>query len=403
MKIKIPSHLTDAELIVELKRLVCCEREMTVALIVHLVEFDTRRLYLGAGFSSLYMYCREVLRLSEYESYHRIKAARAARRFPIILDKLGEASLTLTTVRLLAPHLTRENYQDLIAWASGKSKRQVEELLARLFPKPDVPVVIRKLPWPAVTGTAPVEYAIPTASDTPDDASGQVAPTILSFDSSAAPEAPTLPPRRAVIRPLSPGRYSFQLTLSASAYEKLQCAQDMLGYAVPSGDEAEIIDRALTALLEELARKKFADTDRPRASRAGANRWPYVPAKVKREVWVRDAGRCAFIADDGRRCEARRFIQFHHVIPRCKPTPDKIQLRCQAHNAYEADRYYGPREPDRGDDFVREPALQWQFADQPTGPGASSPSARPVTGVPTSLGLLAAGQGSVGPRSGPRV
>src|SRR5713101_5280626 len=121
MKTKIPSHLTDAELVAELKRLVCCEREMTVALIVHLVEFDTRRLHLGAGFSSLYMYCREVLRLSEYESYNRIKAARAARRFPVILDKLGQAALSLTTVRLLAPHLTRDNYQDLIAWASGKS------------------------------------------------------------------------------------------------------------------------------------------------------------------------------------------------------------------------------------------------------------------------------------------
>jgi hypothetical protein len=192
-----------------------------------------------------------------------------------------------------------------------------------------------------------------------------------------------------------------QFTLSGSTYEKLQCAQDLLGHAVPSGDEAEIIDRALTALLEELARKKFADTDRPRASRAGANRWPYVPAQVKREVWIRDAGRCAFIADDGRRCEARRFIEFHHVIPRGKPTADNIQLRCQAHNAYEADLYFGPREPVRGDDIVREPAGKWRFSEPATGPGASSSSGRAVTPFPSSPGLVAAGQGSAGPRSGP--
>src|SRR5205809_7194885 len=182
MKIKIPSHLTDAELVAELKRLVCCERETTVTLIVHLVEFDTRRLYLGAGFSSLYMYCREILRLSEYESYHRIKAARAARKFPVILEKLGEARLTLATVRLLAPHLTRENHQDLIAQASGKSKRQVEELLARLFPQPDLPTVIWELPSP------------PSAETT--------APATLAFDSSATPAAPAPPPVRAVTRPL---------------------------------------------------------------------------------------------------------------------------------------------------------------------------------------------------------
>ncbi|HEY3121776.1 MAG TPA: hypothetical protein VGL15_14215 [Vicinamibacteria bacterium] len=351
MKIKIPSHLTDGELTAELKRLVCDERERTVIVVAHLVEFDARRLYLGAGFPSLYMYCRGVLRMSEYESYHRIKAARAARRFPVILEKLGEASLTLATVRLLAPHLTRENHQDLIAQASGKSRRQVEELLARLFPQPDLPTRVWKLPSPDVTPAVPA---------------------VLSFDSSAAPAASETASPRTVIRPLSPGRYGMQVTLSGNTLEKLECAKDMLSHAVPSGDEAEIIDRALTALLEQLARKKFADTERPRPGRGGAFRWPYVPAKVKREVWVRDAGRCAFIADDGRRCEARRFIQFHHVIPRCKPTPDKIQLRCQAHNGYEADRYYGPSEPDRGDDFVREPAPQWQFGEEPTGPGASS-------------------------------
>jgi hypothetical protein len=267
----------------------------------------------------------------------------------VILEKLGDASLTLATVRLLAPHLTRENHEDLIAQTSGRSKRQVEELLARLFPQPDLPTRVWKLPSPDVTPAAP---------------------ETLSFDSSAAPAASETASPRAVIRPLSPGRYGMQVTLSDSTLEKLECAKDMLSHAVPSGDEAEVIDRALTALLEELARKKFADTDRPRASRGGAARWPYVPAKVRREVWVRDAGRCAFISDDGRRCEARRFIQFHHVIPRCKPTPDKIQLRCAQHNGHEADRYYGPREPDRGDDFVREPAPQWQFADQPTGPGA---------------------------------
>ena len=347
MKIKIPSRLTDAELIAELKRLVCDERERTVVVVAHLVEFDARRLYLGAGFPSLYRYCREVLRLSEYESYHRMKAARAARKFPVILEKLADASLTLAAVRLLAPHLTPENHQELIAQASGKSKRQVEELLARLFPQPDLPTVIWELPSP------------PSAETT--------APATLAFDSSATPAAPAPPPVRAVTRPLSPGRYGFQVTLSAATLDKLECAKDMLGHAVPSGDETEVIDRALTALLEELAQKKFADTDRPRASRGGSYHWPYVPAKVKRKVWVRDAGRCALIADDGRRCEARRFIQFHHVIPRCKPTPDKIQLRCAAHNAHEADRYYGPRETDRGDGFVREPAPEWQFGDQPSG------------------------------------
>src|SRR5438128_10694673 len=61
-----------------------CEREATASVIAHLAELDARRLYLGAGFSSLFTYCCDVLHLSEPAAYNRIEAARAARRFPAI-------------------------------------------------------------------------------------------------------------------------------------------------------------------------------------------------------------------------------------------------------------------------------------------------------------------------------
>jgi hypothetical protein len=93
MKNHSPSHLSDTELAVEMKRLAGCERETTAALISHLAEFDARRLYLGAGFSSLFTYCTEVLRLSEHEAYNRIVAARVGHRFPLVRDMLCEGSL----------------------------------------------------------------------------------------------------------------------------------------------------------------------------------------------------------------------------------------------------------------------------------------------------------------------
>jgi hypothetical protein len=104
MKINIPSHLSDAELVAELTSLASRERGVTAHLIAHLAEFDARRLYLAAGFSFLFAYCTAVLRLSEPEAYNRIEAARAARRFPVIRDRLTEGSLTMTTVRILASH-----------------------------------------------------------------------------------------------------------------------------------------------------------------------------------------------------------------------------------------------------------------------------------------------------------
>ncbi len=232
MLITHASHLSNTELTAELNRLACCEREATAALIVHLAEFDARRLFEGAGYSSLFKYCMAVLRLSEDAVYNRIKAARAARRYPVIIDQLECGALTPTTVRLLAPRLTPENHQELLTAASGKGKQAVEELLARRFPQPDVPARVRRVPSrPAAPAleVAPVGAAAPNTC--PPDADGE--PLAAAPAAAAGAEVPLvlLVPvaARPVVRPLAPERYEIRFTASAEMREKLRLAQDLLG------------------------------------------------------------------------------------------------------------------------------------------------------------------------------
>ncbi len=66
----------------------------TVALIVHLAEFDARRLYAGAGYSSTFRYCLEVLHLSEDAAFNRIEVAPAARDHPLMLEMLLSGALS---------------------------------------------------------------------------------------------------------------------------------------------------------------------------------------------------------------------------------------------------------------------------------------------------------------------
>jgi hypothetical protein len=103
-------QLSDAQLTAAVHRLARDERSATLALVVHLAVFDERRLYLGAAYPSLFAYCRAVLKLSEHEAYHRILAARTGRAFPLVFEMLDSARINLTTVRLLATHLTPENH-----------------------------------------------------------------------------------------------------------------------------------------------------------------------------------------------------------------------------------------------------------------------------------------------------
>ena len=101
---------------------------------------------------------------------------------------------------------------------------------------------------------------------------------------------------------------------------------------------------ALTALLEKLAREKCAATERPRAGRPTAPGSRHIPAEVKRAVWLRDGGRCAYVGRSGRRCTEAGFLEFHHVKPYAaggESTVDNIQLRCRAHNVYDAELYFG--------------------------------------------------------------
>lgn len=154
------STLTDRDLIAEVKRLAQTERGATAALVASLAEMDARKLYLGEGCSSLFTYCTRVLHLSEHAAYGRIEAARAARRFPVVLERLESGQLTLSNLSLLRPHLTDENCLAQLDAVRFASKRDVERLVAAIARQPDVAAMIRKLPNQAAVLTPAVQATL---------------------------------------------------------------------------------------------------------------------------------------------------------------------------------------------------------------------------------------------------
>jgi hypothetical protein len=342
------SRLSDADLVARLKGLAARERDATAQIVAHLAEMDTRDVHLREGYGSLFAYCRDALGLSEAEAFNRIEVARAARRFPVILELLAAGAVHLTTVRLLAPHLTPGNHREVLESARGKRKAEVEKIVARLSPQPDVPPSVRKLPAPRGEADS-VPVPLP-------------APGLPAAAPDLALAALPVPARPAVVTPLSPDRYKLQLTIAGETLEKLRLAKDMLGHAIPSGEDAAIVDRALTVLLGELAKQKFADTRKPRPSRGSKLRARYIAAAVKRAVWVRDVGRCAFVGTSGHRCNERRFLEFHHLDPYAlggEASVDQIALRCRSHNDYEGRLYFGKRRSPDGSARVLEDAAAY--------------------------------------------
>jgi len=313
------------------------EDTATATVLDHVAEFDARKLYRAAGYSSMFAYCVEKLHRSEDAAYKRIQAARAAHRFPAIFDMVADGRLHLSAVCLLAPHLTEETSQELLAAVTHRSKAQIELLLAERFPRPDVPPRVQALP--SAPPSAPAELA-PAQDGAMDQPLVELAPGQVQ-----APNVPVRTEGRGRVKPLAPQRFAVQFTMGRGAHDKLCYVQELLGHQMPSGDLAQIFERALDALIPQLEQRKFAATNRARPRRRGSSRNPrYIPPDVQRAVWRRDRGQCTFVSEDGHRCQARKFLEFDHVQEVARggeATESGIRLRCRAHNQYAAECTFG--------------------------------------------------------------
>jgi hypothetical protein len=353
-------HLSDSSLLRELADSVSQDRTTTARMLAQIAEVDERKLYLPAGYSSMFLFCLHELRMSEDVAYKRIRAARAARQFPAIFAALAEGRLHLAAVVLLTPHLTPETADELLATAEYKSKAEIELLIARRFPQPDVPTLLRAIA-PATTLEPPA--APPAETPALQLAPGPVVPTVEPNSRvQMVPLSEPLPPR-AKSTPLSPGRFALQVTVDQQTYDQLRYAQALLGHAVPSGDVAELVKRALHSLVHDLEKRKFAKCARSGQPRGTGNA-RCIPAMVKRAVLERDGGQCTFVSEKGKRCESRTRLEWDHVEAVARggqATVAGIRLLCRAHNQFAAECAFGT-EFMRG---KRERAREWAGRSSP--------------------------------------
>jgi 5-methylcytosine-specific restriction endonuclease McrA len=367
------TSFSDDELLRRLSDLLGQSRRDEADLVAHIGEVDSRRLYAREASPSMFAYCTEVLHLSEAEAYLRIAAARASREHPLLLTMLADGRLHLTAIAKLAPHLTLENREVLLKRAAHRSRREVEELVAELSPRPDAPAVMRKLPDRRDGTMSPGPRLGPDAEALSlglrPEGGASVDPELrpdgvatrepeLRPDRVAAagveprpPGAAVLPAssgtRPAVIEPLAPARYRVQFTASAELHDKLERLRALMRPSVPDGDLGAIVEQAVTEKLQRLEARRFARTQAPRETPSQSETSPttrQIPAAVKRAVYERDGGRCCYADKQGRRCTARQGLEFHHRHPFGRGGDHSlanVALVCRSHNGFLAEVDYG--------------------------------------------------------------
>ena len=299
------SDIKDTDLISRTKTLRDTEHESMTQLLQHLIETEKRRLDLDLGYSSLFDYCVNYLEYSGAAAGRRIQAARCIRRYPVVLEMLERHELSLTTISQIEGILTDDNYKDILSRVKDASYRDVEKIACELRP----PLKLRDRVKPVCVAVKP-------------------APSSNQNARAAHVERKML----------------VQFLASEAQVDKVEKVKQLLSTRDPNMALADVIEVLADEYLERHGHEARHERREKRKTTPGSNsrrrEWKnthsrHVPDAMRDQVHVRDEGRCAYAAPDGKRCECRTGLQIDHMEPYSRGgvrTPENLRLLCAAHN-----------------------------------------------------------------------
>ena len=394
------SALSDDRLLERTKELSRIEHHLEVVVIDHLREIQKRRLYLRRGFSSLFDYAVRELGYSDAAAWRRIKAMRLCADVEGVRERLQNGTMTLNAAAQLqhafdrqerkkeraarsapggtgcgaaaqsqdgaapprpaerkpAPVLDPEARRELVEQASGKSSRQVMQLLAEVDPELAAPADrVRPLGGGRWELKAVIDDECRRGLERLQGLLSHVDPhlTLGQLMGRLVREGldrhdPGRPPRGRRAAPAKGAEQtSAAKTQAASARGAASAAK--VSAQAPAQPEDEAADRSDTSAAKpatdttsapktrRLDRPAAAPQTRTSAAKTGVT-GRAIPAAVKREVWRRDRGRCRYVdRTSGRRCGSQHLLQIDHVVPYAcggAAEPNNLRLLCAAHHRY---------------------------------------------------------------------
>jgi 5-methylcytosine-specific restriction endonuclease McrA len=393
------ASLSDKKLLSALRDLVKKEKQTTLTILLHLAEVDRRELYLGYGFSSLYDYCVGALNYSRSAAGRRISTARCIRRYPEIYDLLDSDEVSSSTIGLVAPILDDENHDLLLREIRGKSRRQVETIVAAY--KPAIAFRDRVTPVrvavldvgqnaknsrnslifnsrrgsnsPGGSAGATTGFASnPTAKWAAAELTASAAATSGSASGSAARRAATHAvgaagspqQERSSVATTLPARrtergFLVQFLASGKLMAKLDEVKSLLSNKLPAGTFEEVFEAVIDEFLDRHGPAKRQQRREKRKNRslkpqtaspktiknaAPTKQTRHILAAIRDKVYLRDDGRCTYVGKNGERCRSTRNLQIDHIKPFARGgsnKPPNLRLLCGKHNRLEAKRILG--------------------------------------------------------------
>ena len=321
--------LDDAEFHHQFELTASVEHSSTMKMLHFINDLERRKSYLDLGYSSVFDYCVRKIRYSSSQAGRRIQAARCCRRYPEAWDYLRGREVCIMTLAMIESIVNDDNKDEIFQRVRGASRRAVERLMSEYRPAAALRDRIRY-----------VQVPVPQPRD--------LNRALLDRHCKRSiPEA---------YRDQTPTteKVFVQFLADEEFLQLFEEARDLMG-----GSAFESFVDVMKAVLKEYrdrhspAARHERRTEK-RAHRTDSHRWEWnsaqsaesrhVPDAVRDEVFVRDGGRCTFVAADGTRCQCTKGLQADHIKPFANGgTHDASNLRllCGAHNRRAAERTMG--------------------------------------------------------------
>lgn len=294
---------SNEEILSRLERLTKSERKITHLILWHILEVDTRRLYLKLNYDSLYKYLTQHLNYSESAAYDRIQAMRILKQVPEVATKIEDGSLHLTQLVRIEQSLKQEK-----RLGNNHSKEQITNLIEKLENK--------------------------TNFETEK---------ILACELNQAPKASQK------VTPQSDNSIRLELTLSEEQYELLKKAQSYVSHIIPQNNLAEVI-AYLTKILIEKKEGKRKSPEKPIQSAEHSptqsfrvrpkSRRKYIAQSVRYALLKKANFCCEHVSPRTKqKCGSKYQLQVDHITPLAKGGTDEItnlRVLCGVHNRGEA-------------------------------------------------------------------
>lgn len=321
------NRLSDADLILGLKRQVQGERTALVELLQYLEEVERRELHLARGFPSLFAFCVDFLGYSEGEAHVRIQAMRLTRSVPEAVAKIANGELSMTVAakvqncfrraKKLDQPVPKEKKLEVVRTVLNLSTKDAERKLVSTFPEAGLPR----------------EHAKPISDEM----------TRIEFNANRQQLAKYEKLKSLLAHKNFEGRWDKLFEeLADIALAKLSKKFGESAVQVDGVKIAAAVDQPGTAndaaLLETT---QVVERQIPPSGSSNKKPNRRIPSNVYRFVWDRDQGRCQFVDPlTGRRCESTHGLQCDHIIPFShggENVSTNLRLMCPAHNRYRAE------------------------------------------------------------------